>query len=610
MKFWYNADDVRFHQASLSAAHIYSSAIQSYQARLRKTLGDCTGSKQWWSLLTSMTGHRSKGKSAVPCSAELADYFSSKLSHSSLLDTPPVLEDCHHSLFRQFRIKKSQVRSVLLSLDVNKSIGDDGLSPQLLKSCAHPLSGPLTSLFRKICRQSIFPASWKISHITPVFKKGSRSDPTCYRPIAVLPTLSRVFERLLAPQLRRRIDPHIPQEQFGFMRGSSASDAGVSLASIVTAAINQRAEARLVALDIKGAFDSVWWGGLLAHLWSIGFRDRTFKLFESYLSTRYIRVVTPMDSSDLRPVTAGVPQGAIWSPPLFNLYVRQLPSVVRHSLIVGYADDHSLLKIIPDKTDRIAAASDLNSDLAALYHFGQSWQIKFAPQKTFSLIISLKRDLQSLPHPPLFLDGTVIPETSSVQVLGFTFDALLTWEPHIMKILNRGKQRASQLYCCRSLLTSQDISLIFRSWIRPVLEYGNILYTGAASGHLQRLDLLQNRIQQTCCSTFQSLSHRRDAAIIGSTCRLLNGEGRGNLPDYCPRFCHVDSRRQSNRLHTWDSAAHLRFIDPCNFKTLDRFRRSWQVAAVQLWNSLPPDLLLTGATCGWRGILKQAQRQI
>ena len=167
-----------------------------------------------------------------------------------------------------------------------------------------------------------------------------------------------------------------------------------------------------------------------------------------------------------------------------------------------------------------------------------------------------------------------------------------------------------RLYRCRSLLTSQDISLIYRSWIHPVLEYGNILYTGAASGHLQRLDHLQNRIQQTCCSTFQSLSHRRNAAIIGLICRLLNGEGRGNLQDYCPRFCHVDSHRQSSRLHTWDSAAHLCFIDPCDFKTLDRFRRSWQVVAVQLWNSLPPNLLLTGATCGWRGVLKQAQRQI
>ena len=65
------------------------------------------------------------------------------------------------------------------------------------------------------------------------------------------------FEKLLVTQLRRHIDPHIPKEQFGFMKGSSTSDAGVFLASAVTTAINQRAEARLVALDIKGAFDSV-----------------------------------------------------------------------------------------------------------------------------------------------------------------------------------------------------------------------------------------------------------------------------------------------------------------------------------------------------------------
>ena len=373
------------------------------------------------------------------------------------------------------------------------------MSPRVLKRCAQPLSGPLTSLFRKICQQSIFPASWKISCITPVFKRGSRLDPTCYRPVAVLPTLSRIFERLLALQLWRYIDPHIPREQFGFMRGSSTLDAGVSLASTITTAINQRAEARLVALDIKGAFDSVWWMDLLAHLWNISFRDKAFR---SYLSNRYIRVVTSLDSSHLCRVTTGVPQGDIWSPSLFNLYIRQLPTILKHSMVMGYADDHSLLKIIPDKIDRITAASDLNCDLAALYHFGQSWQIKFAPNKTFSLIISLKRDLQLLPHPPLFLDGSVIPETSTVWVLGFTFDSLLTWESHIVSILNRGKQRASQLYCCRSLLTSQHLSLMYKSWIRPALEYGSILYAGAASTHLQRLDYLQSRIEQTCSSQF------------------------------------------------------------------------------------------------------------
>ena len=119
-----------------------------------------------------------------------------------MLDEPPTLEECHHSTFCQFRIKKSQVKSVLQSLDVAKSVGDDGVSPRILNSCAQSLCGPLTILFRMICRHSDFPTSWKISHVTPVFKKGSRTDPTCYRPIAVLPALSHVFEKLLVTQLR------------------------------------------------------------------------------------------------------------------------------------------------------------------------------------------------------------------------------------------------------------------------------------------------------------------------------------------------------------------------------------------------------------------------
>ena len=107
------------------------------------------------------------------------------------------------------------------------------------------------------------------------------------------------------------------------MKGSSTSDAGVLLASTIIRAINQRsrAEARLVALDTKEAFDSVWWSGVLTHLWSIDFCGKVFKLFESYLSNHFVRVAPPLESSDLYPVTAGVPQGAIWSPPLINLYI-------------------------------------------------------------------------------------------------------------------------------------------------------------------------------------------------------------------------------------------------------------------------------------------------
>ena len=110
-------------------------------------------------------------------------------------------------------------------------------------------------------------------------------------------------------------------------------------------------------------------------------------------------MVTFQDSSNLYPVTAGVPQGDIWSAPLFNLYIHQLPNVVKHFMIVGYADGHILLKIIPDKSYRLTATSQLNDVLVAISQFGKVWQIKFAPNKTFSLLISLKHDLSSCPHP-------------------------------------------------------------------------------------------------------------------------------------------------------------------------------------------------------------------
>ena len=212
MECWKSVDSARFCRVSLQATSIYLTATRKYQTNLRKKLGNCTGSKQWWSLLSSLAGRSYRGRPTVPPAHQLASYFYSKLSCSSTLDKPLTLEECHHSTFCQFQIKKSQVKSVLQSLDVAKSVGDDRVSPRVLNSCAQSLCGPLTTLFHMICWHSDFPTSWKTSRVTPVFKKGSRTDPTHYRPIAVLPALSRVFEKLLVTQLRQRIDLHIPRE--------------------------------------------------------------------------------------------------------------------------------------------------------------------------------------------------------------------------------------------------------------------------------------------------------------------------------------------------------------------------------------------------------------
>ena len=239
VKCWEDSDMVGFTQASLSAHSTYNQAIQNYRNRIRRELRRNSASKHWWSLTKSLIGSTSICRPTTPSAHQLATHFSSKLTHPTNSLPIPTLEDCHTSLLSQFRIKVSHVKRILSSLDTTKSIGDDNISPHVLKSCSSALCRPLTALFRRICCTSTFPTSWKISRITPVYKKGARSDPVNYRPIAVLPTVSRVFEQLLMSQLQCQILPHIPSEQLGFMKGSSTSDAGVSLASTITSAVQR-----------------------------------------------------------------------------------------------------------------------------------------------------------------------------------------------------------------------------------------------------------------------------------------------------------------------------------------------------------------------------------
>ena len=104
---------------------------------------------------------------------------------------------------------------------------------------------------------------------------------------------------------------------------------------------------------------------------------------------------------------------------------------------MGYGNDHTLLKVIPLKSDRLRAADEINTDLMALSQFGKQWFMDFAPLKTKSLFISLKRD--AMDHLPLFLNNCQIVEVSSLKILGFMFDSSFTWGPHVDMIVSRAK---------------------------------------------------------------------------------------------------------------------------------------------------------------------------
>ena len=145
--------------------------------------------------------------------------------------------------------------------------------------------------------------------------------------------------------------------------------------------LEAREELRVVALDIRGTFDRVWWRGLLAHLQSIGIRGRALALLKSYLSDRSFVVATNGEESEVCQIRSGIPQGGIWSPLFFDLFIRRLPEEAQHAAMLCYADDVTLVMQIPTG-GRETSAALLNSDIERILKFGKKWLLEFEAKKT------------------------------------------------------------------------------------------------------------------------------------------------------------------------------------------------------------------------------------
>ena len=539
----------------------------------------------------------------------LAKFFSEKfcIPNEESAELPDLPDEEFESVLKTFRVKQNRIRTVLKKLDESKSVGLDGVSPRVLKQCAGPLSKPITRLFQKIVRTGIFPKSWKIARVTPIHKKGPSTLPSNYRPISVLPTLSTTFERVLLPQLRSCLLPYIPDEQFGFVPGTGTADVGVIIADEVATALEAREELRVVALDIRGAFDRVWWRGLLAHLQSIGIRGRALALLKSYLSDRSFVVATNGEKSEVCQIRSGVPQGGIWSPLLFDVFIRRLPEEARHAAMLCYADDVTLVMRIPTG-ERETSAALLNSDIERILKFGKKWLLEFEAKKTKAITISKKRDVVNV---PLVMEGEVICENETLEVLGFTLDSKGTWSPHVDRIATEARQRLGAIRRARRYLDDNGLHTAYTAFVRPKLEYGNLVYWSAAKTNLDKLD----RVQEQAHNMFDqlpisSLEQRRQAAAVGLTCKLLHGDIKTPLKSLTPEFedCSKVKPRRSARVAPTKSHDH-QLQSYITTKSLEVFKRSYRGRIPEIWNKMNSDRLKDDKP-DWVACRRQLQREI
>ena len=395
------------------------------------------------------------------------------------------------------------------------------------------------------------------------------------------------------PQLSKFLIPHIPAEQFGFLPGTGTMDAGLVIADEISRVLEDREEVRLIALDFKGAFDKVWWRGLLAHLWSVGLRSRAYRLFENYLSNRALVVVTNGgEQSKVMQIASGVPQGAIWSPILFDIFVRNVPHRVQNAMSIFYADDLTLIRRVHEN-GRSDAASEVEEDLERLYSFGQEWLLEFEVTKTQGLIISNKHDRNL--KPPLKMGGVVVEEGDTLGVLGFSFDQKGNWSKHCGKVAQEARKRLGAIKRIQYYLDDIGILKAYKAFVRSRIEYGNLVYWGACESHLKKFDAIQESAKSMLQNKnlfLPSLETRRKAAAVGLCCKLMDGDARGELQNLKPHLIPngQEGNRRSRRINKCSKHQYT-FADQTKASSLKNFERSFRGRIPQILNELNDEVL-------------------
>lgn len=596
-----------FRTASNSCKRVIERAKSSYAENILDSIASKSiGSRDFWRISNSVLN---RGKSSIPplfngpevltSSYDKANLFASIFSSNSSLD------DSGHDLpdfpvktaesLDSVRITPKMVSKVISKLDASKASGPDGIPVLVLKMCSPELSSILSKLFNCCLSKSCFPSCWKLASVVPVFKNnGERSDPRNYRPVSLLSTVSKIFESLINGKLVSYLEKTglFVDAQYGFRSSRSTADLLTVISERVYRVLDKSREARAVALDISKAFDKVWHAGLLHKLKSYGVQGEIFAIISSFLRDRRLKVVIDGKSSSEFKVNAGVPQGSILGPTLFLLFINDLPDEIISKIGI-YADDTTIYSCLDESCfdelskdlafERTEMAGNLQYDLKTVVEWGQKWLVSFNAKKTQLVSFHRHRECSLL---PVSMNGAELPENSDLKLLGLSFNSELSWNSYIASIAKSASKKVGSLFRSKRFLTPEAILYLYKSTIRPCMEYCCHIWAGASSSSLDLLDKIEKRVANLVgpilASSLQPLSHQRDVASLSLFYKYYHAKCSTELQGLVPSsWLPARSTRFSKRSHPYTVAVPR---SKTKFYSNSFFPRT-----AKLWNSLSND---------------------
>lgn len=387
----------------------------------------------------------------------------------------------YDSTFTSLSIESKDITLSIAKLKAKRTACSSQVPSFIYKGIQEHLLPPLLHIFSLCLASGIYPSSWKETRVVPLHKGGDLK-PCNFRPISILKTPAKIFDCILHKYLQSHVLPALPSAQHRFVPGKSVTTNLISLTEFTMDAYEHCGQVDVIYFDLSKAFDTVNHGILLKKLSYFGIQGKIKSLIDSYISNRSCKVSIDNYFSDVYQPDCGVPQGSALGPLLFNIYSFDLPSSIKYSIILMYADDTKLAMQIKSISDSKALQRDINR----FEDWCSTNGLKINNKKCAFISYTNKRDVVYYNYT---VHGHHLTRSFSTRDLGVILDSKLTFNDQIENVKTKGLRTLGAILRNNVGFICPDTFMhLFQTLVLPVMMYCSELWNGCTQQQTENLE--------------------------------------------------------------------------------------------------------------------------